>query len=235
MDLHSRTLPPAPRIPTAANPTKLPPVDTIAAYAPQAAKVVESMHRVFDTAWAAIEQLEACRPDGAVFRATEDEAVKANDPAILAEMLAGEPMRYADAVVKSRRAVADQDGIREAGRRQLTAGAVKVREAIDGMVAEFEAAAAEAWEDRDTTPGLVALDRADQLHHKLQTATALVAWLDGVDRAYIGSRANPADSGAKGQYLAARLRRDGKHVIEFPAGFDVPRGWEAPSVYVSTV
>ena len=227
MDIQNRILPPVPRIARAADPARTPTPDLVEPYSKPAADVIRRIRDVWTTADAAIDALADARPDGRLFRDVEDQAVKDNNPQAIADLIAGEPMRYANAVVKARRAVIDQSDTRADGQKTLTAAAVKIRAHMQTLIEEFTTHAATAWKQRHRAAGLVALETAQQTLEHIRALRALADWCDGTDREFAGHKNTTLPPEAAGNYLAARWhhRPDGS-LFSPPAGVTMPADWD---------
>jgi hypothetical protein len=226
MDIN-RMWPPAPRIPVAANISRLPNPDHLEPFGKPAADVGRAMIAVYTAADQTLDALIDGRPDGRTWRDVEDQAVQDNNPKILEDLYAGEPARYAAALVACRRAVNDQDATRTAGQKHLNTAAGKIRDHIGGLAEEFTSHAREAWEMRHRGAGAAALDTAIELHDQMRHLEALAQWCDGTTREWAATRPIPGlDPRAAGYYTAAVWRRNGTDRLNLPAGQIPPDDWQ---------
>lgn len=227
VDLNSRVLPPVPRIARAADPGRCPTAEQVAPYSKPAADVIARIRNIWQAAADAIETLEQSRPDGRIFRQVEDEAVKTNNPQAIVDLAAGEPDRYANAVVRCRRAVTDMSDLRADNHKLLATTATKIRQAMRTHIEEFAIHAATAWRARNKGAGLIAYEQAQANLNHIRELCAIADWCDATDREYAGHKNTALPPEAAGHYLAAGWHHhpEGGMFVP-PAGVIMPDDWD---------
>lgn len=230
-DIDSRALPPVPRIPSAANPSRIAPRGSLAPYSPEADRVLSGLHDLLDGARTAVQALADGRPGGRAWEAAETELIRSGKTADFAKFMAAEPTRYAAALLAARTVVARLDDARRAGQPELSEAAAALRSRLHELNEELGQQAEVAWTRRTVGAGAVALEECDRILTEMSRLSALVTWCSGVDREFQhqGRGLLVLDPEANAKIVCARIVRKGNVPMELPATVTghLPPGFEA--------
>jgi hypothetical protein len=187
---------PVPRVPARAD-APWPPADLVTALSPAAGSIVDTAAAVRQELADAIAALLSGRPGGDDWRAARqaDRAAVLNNvnpnrarrPTAkhLADVMAGEPARYATALALASAVSERLDDLRERVARDGVLVAVDKRRAdVDVQMADAAAEAAQSAAAGTKSAGYAALERFDALAGEQRRLTALRKWLTGETAAF---------------------------------------------------